>query len=101
VKNIWLFFFSLFFFQNLLSQNSFLEKGISPIENYLPRQYKSQPQNFHINFGNDGLLYVGNNSGLLQYDGVNFRLIETEYQSRVRSFNIDKKGKIFVAEPMK
>jgi PAS domain S-box-containing protein len=43
-----------------------------------------------------GMLYFGNNSGVLEYDGTNWTLIEVANKSVVRSLAKDKNGRIYV-----
>ena len=41
-------------------------------------------------------MYFGNNSGVLEYDGVNWRTIPTPNQSTIRSLAVDSSGTIYV-----
>ena len=41
-------------------------------------------------------MYFGNNAGVLEYDGVTWRLIETAKKDVVRSLDIDENGRIYV-----
>ncbi|MFC2086524.1 two-component regulator propeller domain-containing protein, partial [Bacteroidota bacterium] len=43
-----------------------------------------------------GIMYFGNNAGLLEYDGKTWRLIEMPNKSVVRSLGMDENGKIYV-----
>ncbi|MEO8231035.1 MAG: ATP-binding protein [Ignavibacteriota bacterium] len=65
------------------------------IKNYLPKQYSANVQNWAIIQDKRGVLYFGNVSGLLEYDGVNWRLIKIPNDA-VRCLAIDDDGKIFV-----
>ena len=62
---IFLFFVSLATAQKL---------GIPELEFFNRRQYKAATQNWKISQSNSDLLYFGNNDGLLEYDGVSWRL---------------------------
>ena len=44
-------------------------------ENYDISQYRAGNQNWDISEAADGRLYVANNQGLLQYDGLVFQII--------------------------
>ena len=71
------------------------EDGFPLITNYLPKEYSANVQNWAVIQDNRGVLYFGNVSGVLEYDGVNWRLIHIP-NDVVRCFAIDKDGKIYV-----
>jgi len=65
------------------------------IRNFPPDEYKNESQNLAIIQDQRGVMYFGNQSrGILEYDGVDWRIIKTI--NTVHSFGIDSKGKIFV-----
>ena len=68
---------------------------ISPIRNYTYTQYKAHQSNNAIVQDKRGVMYFGNTFGVLEYDGAEWRLIETEYGSPVRSLTIDTNGTIY------
>ncbi len=72
------------------------EKGLLPVHNYSSKAYKSAPQNWAIQQDKRGVIYIGNNEGILEYDGVSWRLIKVTNKTNVRSLCIDSKGRIFV-----
>ncbi|MCB0843761.1 MAG: ATP-binding protein [Bacteroidetes bacterium] len=49
-----------------------MEAGLPLIQNFSPEDYGGVDQNFSLEIGKDGLLYVLNRSDLLVYDGVNW-----------------------------
>jgi len=57
------------------------------VKNFIPIDYKSGSQNWCVVQDKSGLIYVGNNSGLLVYDGKHWDLIETP--NSVRSIHIN------------
>ena len=67
------------------------------IENFSPSDYNSNYQNWCVKHDSRGLMYFGNNQGVLQYDGIKWRLIKTTNNSIVRSISIDDLGRIYVA----
>ncbi|NOY37965.1 MAG: SpoIIE family protein phosphatase [Chlorobi bacterium] len=87
--------FLLFCNSNIFS-GEVAEKGLYNILNFSPADYENQPQNFAILQDRRGVMYFGNNGGLLEYDGIAWRLIETPDNARVRSLAMDPSGKIFV-----
>ncbi|MGB0521332.1 MAG: SpoIIE family protein phosphatase [Flammeovirgaceae bacterium] len=61
------------------------EIGMPFIQHYLPADYDAGSQNWDIIQDDNGIIYVGNNKGLLQYDGQHWELIATTNKSTVRS----------------
>ncbi|OJJ20859.1 hypothetical protein BKI52_09770 [marine bacterium AO1-C] len=70
-------------------------KGIPFIKNHTPKDYQASSQNWTITQDNRGMMYVGNNDGILEFDGLNWRLITTSNKSVVRSLAKDEKGRIY------
>ncbi len=70
------------------------EKGSPVIYNFLSKDYNGEPQNWDIVFDQRGVMYVANNSGILEYDGVEWRIIKFP-SDFVRSLAINKKNEIF------
>jgi signal transduction histidine kinase/DNA-binding response OmpR family regulator len=97
LKKIFFFFRLLFlvlsFFtpQTIFCQNS----GFKYISNYTPKEYHKKPQNWWILQGKRGVIYVGNNNDLLEFDGVSWRDIDVTKRT-VRSLSIDDTGTIYI-----
>jgi serine phosphatase RsbU (regulator of sigma subunit)/ligand-binding sensor domain-containing protein len=77
------------------------ERGMLPINNYTPKEYEAQPQNWAVDQNKNGIVYIGNNIGLLEFRGANsksekWKLYQVENGSNVRSLDIDEKGYIYV-----
>jgi signal transduction histidine kinase/ligand-binding sensor domain-containing protein len=60
------------------------------------REYRATSQNWMFAEDNRGLIYVGNNLGVLEYDGSSWRLIETTNRSVVRSIAKDDQGRLYI-----
>src|SRR6266496_2451322 len=71
------------------------EKGLPFITNYFAKDYQASPQNWSIIEDDRGMMYFGNSNGLLEYDGVKWRLITWGVNSIVRSLSKDKNGRIY------
>ena len=68
------------------SQFSRLEQyGTPNITNYSPRDYLANPLIYDIFQGSNELLYFANQRGLIEYDGVSWRLINTPKNSEIRT----------------
>ncbi len=73
-----------------------MEAGLPLLKNFKPKDYNAGTQNWALLQDNDGLIYAGNNVGVLQYDGVHWRMIATTNQSVVRSLAQGLDGRIYV-----
>lgn len=72
-------------------------EGIPTIHNYSVNEYNADVFNHAIIQDNRGLIYVANNSGVLEYDGSHWRLIKLPNKSRVYSLTIDTtKNRVYV-----
>ena len=72
------------------------ETGLPSVSAYQPRDYGAQSQNWAIVQDLRGLMYVGNGEGVLEFDGVRWRLIPTPNRTPVRSLAMDADGRIYV-----
>ena len=59
-------------------------------------EYKSNVQNWAVELGPDGLMYVGGGMGLLAYNGVDWTRYDTPNNSRVRNLLIDEQGRFWI-----
>ena len=75
---------------------SHYETGYPFIHNYVSKDYNADNQNWAIVQDYKGIMYFGNNDGVLEYDGVNWRLIEIPGKSAVRSLAVGQDGRIYV-----
>jgi signal transduction histidine kinase/DNA-binding response OmpR family regulator len=69
--------------------------GLPLIKNYLPSEHGGTPQNWAIVQDKRGVMYFANTGGLLEYDGVSWRLVEIE-NDVARTVAIDDEGTIFI-----
>jgi signal transduction histidine kinase/CheY-like chemotaxis protein/methylphosphotriester-DNA--protein-cysteine methyltransferase len=69
--------------------------GTKYTRNFSPVEYDHYPQNWCIQQDHRGVIYVGNQAGLMEYDGVSWRIIYIP-NLMVRSMTIDKSGSIYV-----
>lgn len=60
------------------------------------RDYGGASQNWVFAEDGRGLIYVGNNLGVIEYDGASWRLIETTVKSVVRAIARDDRGRLYV-----
>jgi|GEM_PF-4838243 len=72
------------------------EQGRLPMELFSSATYDAEDQNWAILQSDNGLLYVGNSEGLLEYDGASWRLLKLPTMGAVRSLALDTEGTIFI-----
>lgn len=72
------------------------EKGVLNIRNYSPQEYGAHAQNLCIVQDKRGVMYFGNNSGVLEYDGTYWNLIDISSGKSVTSLGVDSTGKVYV-----
>ena len=85
---------SCFFVSQIIAQNK-LESGFPLINNYSPKEYDAQQQNWAILQNERGIMYFGNTSGLLEFDGAGWRLYQMPNKSVVRSLANGENRKIY------
>lgn len=70
--------------------------GTPLLTNFKPRDYNGGTQNWAIVQDQRGIIYVGNNVGVLEYDGAQWRMIPTVNKAVVRSLAVATDGRIYV-----
>ncbi len=91
----------LLFLLPFLGQSAFAQQARSHevgrpfITNYTPADYNASFQNWAIAQDDRGIMYFGNNSGVLEFDGASWRLIEVPNRTVVRSLIKGPDGRIW------
>jgi len=70
--------------------------GIPQIVNYNNEQYNGGIQNWDVQQDKNGILYFGNNEGLLTFNGHYWNIYRLPNFTSVRSIGIDSKNRIYV-----
>jgi serine phosphatase RsbU (regulator of sigma subunit)/ligand-binding sensor domain-containing protein len=88
------------FIQILILNNSFVAQvtnfGSLPYKNYSQKDYNANPQIFDIVQDQKGLMYFANQRGVLEYDGVNWRTIETRHIEEARCIELLENGSLII-----
>jgi AraC family transcriptional regulator, chitin signaling transcriptional activator len=71
----------------VVSINSVGQIKLPPVNNFNIKDYKGGNQNWSIDSA-DGYIYVGNNEGLLEFDGINWYLHKLPNKTIVRSVKV-------------
>jgi serine phosphatase RsbU (regulator of sigma subunit)/ligand-binding sensor domain-containing protein len=64
------------------------------LKNFTTDEYGAEAQNWAVAQDRRGMIYVGNNSGVLEYDGYEWRMIRLSVA--VRSLAVDERGYVYV-----
>ena len=72
------------------------EAGLPFLRNYTPRDYGAHGQNWVVVQDPRGIIYAGNNDGVLEFDGERWRLIRTEKRTVVRALAVAPDGRVYV-----
>lgn len=70
-------------------------RGGTFIRNYTSEEYDHQPQNWSVVQNRQGVIYIGNQAGLLEYDGSGFRIVYIP-NLHVRSLLLGKDGNLYM-----
>lgn len=71
------------------------ELGKPILTAWLPKDYGAGPSNWAIVQDDRGVMYFGNETGILEYDGVSWRLIQFPNKNVCRSLAKDANGRIY------
>jgi len=94
MKKFILFAILVLFITSVFSQVNNL--GIPLITNYTYEQFLGGPQIWDIKQDNNGIIYVANEKGILEFDGKNWNKYPVTNKTTVRSIYIDNKNNVFV-----
>jgi class 3 adenylate cyclase/HD superfamily phosphodiesterase len=88
--------FLTYIFFYILIINSFsqsTEIGRPYIQNFSPREYGYESQNFSVRQDLQAVIFIGNLNGVLEYNGVSWKLINVKGHPVL---DVDNKGRVFV-----
>jgi len=72
------------------------QEFIPLVTQFSKNDYHAANQNWAVAQASDGILYFGNNEGLLEFDGSLWKLHKIPGNGLVRSVMIDKKNRIYI-----
>ncbi len=73
------------------------EIGVPTIQNFKRSAYNAGTQNWAVEQGSNGVMYFGNNNGLLRYDGSFWGLFPVPNGSNIRSLHFSESQQILFA----
>ncbi len=71
-------------------------KGLPFIKNFTANDYNGGIQNWDITQDKNGIIYIANNLGLLEYDGSSWNKYSFQGSSKFRSVYIHDSGRIYI-----
>ncbi|HQR32268.1 MAG TPA: response regulator [Blastocatellia bacterium] len=74
------------------------EEGLPFVTWYSPETYQGSSQVFAVEQDDRGLIYLGTNAGVREYDGSSWRTIQTPHNGIVRGLAKGTDGRIYVGE---
>ncbi len=94
--NTWIAFavLCLLFMQTRSQVN--IDLGHPNITNYSSKHYKASPQNWAISQDQRGVMFFGNNEGVLEFDGYRWKSYKVANESAIRSLAVADNGFIYV-----
>lgn len=72
------------------------ERGLPFLRNYAPKEYAAHSQNWAMVQDQRGMIYAANSYGVLEFDGLRWRLIRTAKKTTVRSLAVGADGRVYV-----
>ncbi|RXG33049.1 regulatory protein, luxR family [Leeuwenhoekiella marinoflava DSM 3653] len=84
----------LFYFESSAQKNESFEKIIPKITHYTRNDFEADGQFWVMTEGEEGILYFGNNDGILIYDGERWQKVALPNHSTVRSLIKDENNVI-------
>ncbi|UCH96596.1 MAG: hypothetical protein JSV88_07030, partial [Candidatus Aminicenantes bacterium] len=72
------------------------QAGLKYLKNYSRTEYDQHPQNWAILQDQRGIIYIGNNGSVIEFDGISWRPIYVSDNKPARSLAIDATGTIYV-----
>lgn len=80
----------------LTLETNALEVGLPQMRIFSPKEYGAYQQNWAFVQNSRGVMYVGNNDGVLEFDGQRWRLIPIANKTIVRSLALDMHDRVYV-----
>lgn len=92
------FILTLFFKNDCFSQvNDTINLNKIPLKSHFTSEdYKGSIQNWSFDQDANGILYVANNEGLLEFDGYKWKKFKVPFSTKIRAVKVDSKNRIFI-----
>lgn len=88
--------FYLFLVFSALNTVAHANRGVPYIKNYSPATYKAHASNYEVVEDQRGVVFFANNSGVLEFEGKNWRLVPLPDKKPALALALSKEGRLFV-----
>jgi DNA-binding CsgD family transcriptional regulator len=78
------------------SQNPFIQEKVPLKKHFNAETYRGGIQNWSFDQDDNGLLYVANNHGLLEFDGNKWNKYKVPLATKIRAVKVDSQNRVFV-----
>ena len=96
-KSLLTFLITWFFFYSVEAQNiTSTEYGLPFLQNYTPQDYQADYQNYTITQDKRGVMYFGNELGVLIFDGLHWQIVQLNNKGAVKALRADQQGRVYV-----
>lgn len=75
--------------------HTLLGNNAAYVKYFSKENYKGYSKNWSITHNDDGVVYIGNDAGLLRFNGIDWQLYHLPHNKTVRSVKIGVDGKIY------
>jgi len=98
-RTFWLRFSAFTFYLVLLSSQfaSAFENENPVVKNFSKSDYSADNQNWSIAEDAEGIIYFANNKGLLEFDGISWKLYPSPNGNIIRCVAVDKNNRIYTS----
>ena len=93
---ILIFFLALFHEVNSQSMKPTILRNTPLKDHFDSNDYKGGIQNWAFDQTSEGIIYIANNEGLLEFDGREWNIYTVPFSTRLRALKVDSKDRIFV-----
>ena len=73
------------------------ERASFSVRNFSKQEYNAESQNWSVTEDKNGFIYLANNVGLLEFDGIEWTFHPSPNGTILRSVAVDEQGRIFTS----
>ena len=95
INFIFILLLNLIFSQNIFANA--IKYPLVEIDNYSTADYNAYPQNWGVTQTQDGKIFFSNQQGVIVFDGIKWKFINTKEEKPARSIVTGVDGKVIVS----
>ena len=86
----------LFFFKSFSQKYETIDLNKVPLKTHFdPMDYNAGIQNWSFDQDSNGILYIANNDGILEFDGKDWNQLSVPLSTKIRAVKVDNQNRIF------